>query len=364
MNRKSFFHTILPAGLGVLLGPNALASANASKHPHKTSIPRYLHAGDTIAITCPASPMEAAEAADCVNMLQAWGFKVKMGSTLNKKWQHFGGTDAERAQDMQALMDDEEVSAILFARGGYGVMRMMDQLNWKRFARHPKWLVGFSDITAFHCHLNTHFGIPTIHADMAGGFSDTEDPSATSIKNTLTGKKTEYSFDGCHFNRDGSAKGLLVGGNLSLIYALQASKSELKTDGKILFIEDVGEYNYSVDRMLMNLKRSGKLDKLAGLLVGGFTNMKVESKNEFTMLLEEIIFEKVKEYDYPVCFNFPAGHQRLNLALKLGMPYKLDVAKDTCWLVEQGPPLLTAVKVPRPGDSASADSTELAREVW
>jgi muramoyltetrapeptide carboxypeptidase len=362
MNRKAFLHAIIPASLGIISSPKGFA---ASKHPHKTAIPRYLHSGDTIAITCPASPMEAAEATACIQMLQSWGFKVKIGHTLNKKWQHFGGTDEERAQDMQALIDDETVSAIMFARGGYGVMRMMDKLNWKQFTRHPKWLIGFSDITAFHCHLNTRFGIPSIHADMAGGFGNTEDPSATSIKNILRGKKIDYEFPGCHFNRTGTATGLLVGGNLSLIYALQASKSELKTDGKILFIEDVGEYNYTVDRMLMNLKRSGKLDNLAGLLVGGFTNMKVESKHEFTMLLEEIIYEKVKEYNYPVCFEFPAGHQKTNWALKLGMPYKLEVNKSKCWLVEQGQPPLSAIKVPRLQDRNYTDTTELlSREVW
>lgn len=351
MNRKSFFHTILPAGIGILLGQKTIANAGSAKRPHKTSIPRYLHAGDTIGITCPAGPMEAAEATDCIKMLEGWGFKVKMGTTLDKQWQHFGGTDEERASDLQALLDDDEVAAILFARGGYGVMRMMDKINWKHFARRPKWLIGFSDITAFHCHLNTHYGIPTIHGDMAGGFSELEDPSATSIKNTLTGKRSEYNFEGCVFNRPGKVNGLVVGGNLSLIYAMQASKSELKTDGKILFIEDVGEYNYSVDRMLVNLKRSGKLENLSALLVGGFTSMKVETKNEFTMLLEQIILEKVQEYNYPVCFNFPAGHQRTNLALKLGMPYSLEVGMDTSWLIEQGPDLLSALKLSELGEN-------------
>jgi muramoyltetrapeptide carboxypeptidase len=298
--------------------------------------PPYLKAGDFVGVTCPAGSIEYKDAKYCEVMLAKWGLRTKIGDTVGKKLMRFAGTDEERAEDFQRLLDDPYIKAIIFGRGGYGTMRMMDKINWDSFKKNPKWLVGYSDITAFHCHVNRNFRIATLHSRMAGGFGGAEDISETSLKNALTGKLIEYSWKSTVVNRPGRARGELVGGNLSLIYAMQASASELDTTNKILFIEDVSEYKYTVDRMLMNLKRSGKLAQLAGLIVGGFTNTKTEGDGYFKMSMEELIYEKVKEYNYPVCFNFPAGHQSPNLAIKLGMPYYLEVDEKNCKLYEPG----------------------------
>jgi muramoyltetrapeptide carboxypeptidase len=266
--------------------------------------------------------------------------RVSIGKTLNKKWQHFGGTDAERAADMQQLLDDKNISAILFGRGGYGAIRILD-----------------------HSHIHTNFNIPTIHGTMACSFSKNAVTSTHTLHDVLFGKKIEYDIAGSPFNKPGKANGILTGGNLSLIYAMQASESELNTDGKILFIEDVGEQIYSIDRMLMNLKRSGKLEKLAGLIVGGFTNIKTDAKNDFTMSIEEIILEKIKSYNYPVCFNFPAGHQQDNRAFKLGLPYSLAVSIDSSWLYEQNHNTLSVIRLKDHSTTTSVDSNNISQNL-
>jgi muramoyltetrapeptide carboxypeptidase len=204
--------------------------------------------------------------------------------------------------------------------------------------------------------VHTQFGIPTIHADMVNGFNGLEDASSRSLHQALTGQRTEYNFEGYTLNRGGQSSGQLVGGNLSLIYAMQASPSELKTEGKILFIEDVSEYKYTVDRMMMNLKRSGKLKNLAGLIVGGFTATKEDTEVNYPMTMEEIIMEKVQEYNYPVCFHFPAGHQKINLALKLGMHYNLYVTDATCSLSEVADPHPVIPPATRYSDSIQSET--------
>jgi muramoyltetrapeptide carboxypeptidase len=361
VNRKHFLQTILPVGLGAFFLKNAWAFSDPVIQPVWSFTPKYLQPGDTIAITCPASPLDAEEARNCVNALKSWGYKIKMGQTVGDHWQRFGGTDEERAADLQACLDDDNVAAVLFGRGGYGVMRIMDKINWEKFALKPKWLVGYSDITAIHCHVNAVYGIPTLHADMANGFNGTEDQALLSMKRALSGGIINYTFPGYEGNKSGLVTGELVGGNLSLIYAMQASKSELKTDGKILLIEDVSEYKYTVDRMLMNLKRSGKLENLAALAVGSFTATKTDTETSFPMSIEEIIYDKVKEYSYPVCFHFPAGHQRLNLALKLGVNYQFTVGRSSCNLTEV--PLQQIKKIETPLLPDSLQAAELMNNV-
>ena len=327
----------MPAGIGVALAKPLLGHPFKISDPVKPAnyvAPPYLKPGDTIAITCPAGPADIEDLQPCLNALQNWGYKVRFGNTVGKKWQRFGGTDDERAADMQRLINDKTVDAIMFGRGGYGIMRMMDSINWDSFVQHPKWLIGYSDITAFHCHVNNVLGIPTLHADMGNGFGPDDDIAADSLQQVLRGKPINYTVGGFSKNRAGTATGKLVGGNLSLIYAMQGSKSAIETEGKILVIEDVSEYKYTVDRMLMNLKRSGKLDNLAGLIVGGFTATKADTEGNFPMSMEEIIFEKVKEFEYPVCFHFPCGHQKENLALKLGVNYSLSITKNKVSLME------------------------------
>ncbi len=356
MNRKHFFAKLLPATLAGLWSKELLAFP--AEHPHAGKIPRYLKKGDTIGITCPASPMELGDVKYCVEALHGWGYKVRFGKTIGLHWQRFAGTDEERAADLQHMLDDREIDAILFGCGGYGVMRIIDKINWKKFAAKPKWLIGFSDITAFHCHINTVFGIPTIHADMANGFGGSLDNSAFTLKEAMEGKRTSYELPNHMKNRTGSDKGQLVGGNLSLICAMQGSKSELNTEGKILFIEDRGEYKYNIDRMMMNLKRGGKLSKLAGLVVGAFTASKESEEITYTMTVEEIIYEKVKEYGYPVCFNLPAGHQTENWALKLGLHYHLNVQNNGSWLKEVKTSSQTPLKKVQVGTTPVLDSVK------
>jgi len=360
MKRKHFLQSFIPAALGSVLFKQAFALPDpVTDLPMK--MPAYLKPGDTIGITCPAGPMMADELKLCRKALDSWGFNIKFGDTINKKWQRFGGTDEERAADLQALLDDENINAILFGRGGYGVIRMMDKINWAGFAQKPKWLVGYSDITAFHCHVHSMYSIPTIHADMGNGFNSIEDDASLSLKNMLMGNKQEYRAPGHQMNRAGTVSGKVVGGNLSLLVAMQGSKSALNTAGKILFIEDVSEYKYTIDRMMMNLKRSGMLDNPAAVVFGGFTATKADSEEEFPMAVEDILYEKVKEYDYPVCFHFPAGHQRLNLALKLGCNYTLDVSKTNI-LLKEAHATSTIIELPNISDSTfspTLDSTKI-----
>jgi muramoyltetrapeptide carboxypeptidase len=273
----------------------------------------------------------------CCNTLEKWGLKVKFGKTVGKRWQRFGGTDEERLEDFQELIDDPSVKAIIFGRGGYGTMRIIDKVNWDNFKKQPKWLVGYSDLTVVHLHIHANLNVSTIHGDMSNGFSNNaSDSSCTSMKKALFGDKMEYLVKSFDMNRNGKACGKLVGGNLTIVNACNASKSDVNTTGKILFIEDVSEFKYSIDRMMMSLKRSGKLDKLAGLVVGEFTATRKDEEDTFDMRVEEIIWDKVKEYDYPVCFHFPAGHIAQNRALKMGIEYELHVGKLMVSLAETG----------------------------
>lgn len=299
-------------------------------------IPAYLQPGDTIGIVCPAGFMAKEKAQTCINVLQEWGYKVKVGKTLGSdSANYFSGTDEERLQDLQQMIDDDTVQAILCGRGGYGVGRIIDRINFKSFRKKPKWIIGFSDITVLHAHIYSNYKIATMHAPMAAAFNDEgfRNEYVQSLKKAIEGKKTRYSCAPHEFNQKGEAVGELVGGNLALLANITGTPSQLKTKGRILFIEDVGEYLYSIDRMFYQLKRSGQLEKLAGLILGGFTDMK-DTERPFGKTLDEIIHELVKEYDYPVCFNFPVSHGKENYALKVGVGYKLKVGANKVTLEE------------------------------
>ena len=344
MKRKDFLQRLAAASTGLLFTKFGWSRPDPILPTLSALTPPYLKPGDTIGITCPASPMEVEDLQQCTTAIERWGLKFRYGNTVNAHWERFGGTDADRATDLQQMLDDDKINVILFGRGGYGVMRMMDKLNWSKFMKKPKWLVGYSDITAIHCQVHNVCGIPTIHADMGNGFGDEEDASSLSLKKMLMGEMQPYRADPFALNRYGEAWGKLVGGNLSLVTAMLGSPSALNTNGKILFIEDVSEYKYTVDRMMLMLKRSGLLSNLAGLVVGGFTAVKKDEeeiepiKDKFLMTIEDIICEKVAEYSYPVCFRFPAGHQKVNLALKLGASYHLQVDGTQTLLAEGTPP--------------------------
>ena len=239
------------------------------------------------------------------------------------------------------MLDDEKVSCILCARGGYGFIRIIDSLHFKKFTKKPKWIIGFSDITVLHSHLNANFGIASIHSKMCNSFpddwakaDDVQKESIESIKKCLVGEKMKYTITPNAKNKTGIAYGELVGGNLKTIESLSGSKSDIDTTGKILFVEDTGEYLYSLDRMFWNLKRSGKLNKLSALLIGGFKIKKDDVGEEFGKSIEEIVLEKVAAYNYPVCFDFAVGHQKNNFALKCGVQHKLSVHLNECMLIE------------------------------
>ena len=299
-------------------------------------IPPYLQPGDTIGIVCPAGYMSVEKAQSCMNVLQEWGYKIKIGKTVGgDSSNYFSGTDEERLQDFQQMLDDDEVKAVFCARGGYGIGRIIEKIEFKKFKKNPKWITGFSDVTVLHAHIHSNYKICTLHAPMASAFNNGEESNefVRSLKNALTGKKAKYQCAFHEFNKKGAAVGELVGGNLSLLAHLTGTFSDIKTKGKILFLEDVGEYLYSIDRMMFQLKRNGKFDKLAGLIIGGFTDLK-DTERPFGKTVYEIIHAMVKEYDYPVCFGFPVSHEKENYALKIGAGYKLSVGKNKASLEE------------------------------
>lgn len=301
-----------------------------------TKTPPALQPGDTIGITCPAGYMALEKAQSCINTLREWGYRVIIGKTLgSKSTTYFSGTDEERREDFQAMLDDDAVKAILCGRGGYGAGRIIDALDFSRFKKNPKWIVGFSDITVFHCHIYGNYKITTLHAPMAAAFNDggAKEKYVFSLKHALEGGKGKYECAPHPLNRPGTAIGELVGGNLTLLSNMVGTVSDFKTKGRLLFIEDTGEQLYKIDRMMYQLKRSGKLQKLAGLIVGGFSDTS-DTDRPFGKTVYEIIREAVAEYDYPVCFNFPVSHEKENLALKVGAGYKLKVGKNKTTLEE------------------------------
>jgi muramoyltetrapeptide carboxypeptidase len=299
-------------------------------------IPPYLQPGDTIGMVCPAGFMAPERMQTCIDTLQAWGYSVKKGKTLSSSSSnYFSGSDEERLSDFQQMLDEDSVKAILCARGGYGVGRIIDNIDFKKFKKYPKWIIGYSDITILHSHIYRNLKIATLHAPMAGAFNDGgyNNQYVQSLKNVLEGKKIRYEIPGHKGNRKGEAVGELIGGNLSLLTHLTGTASDSKYKGRILFLEDIGEYLYNIDRMLHQLKRSGKLDKLAGVIIGGFTDTK-DTERPFGKTAYEIISEIFNEYDYPICFGFPVSHEKENFALKVGMGYKLKVSKSRVTLEE------------------------------
>jgi muramoyltetrapeptide carboxypeptidase len=296
--------------------------------------PPYLKKDSVIGITCPSGYVSADRVSFAIESLKLWGFQVKVGNTIGTEHFYFSGNDDARLHDLQQMLDNPEIDAILMGRGGYGMSRIIDRIDFTGFLKHPKWICGFSDITVLHSHIHTAFGIPTMHSPMCGAFKP-DTLNTDYIKNfyaALTGESLFYHTTPSPYNRKGTAEGVLVGGNIAILAHLTGSASDIDTDGKIIFIEDIGEYLYNVDRMMLNLKRSGKLSKLKGLIVGGLTDMQ-DTERPFGQSIEDIIADKVKEYHYPVCFNFPVGHQDVNFTLKLGMPHKMMVT-DQCGQLE------------------------------
>jgi muramoyltetrapeptide carboxypeptidase len=288
--------------------------------------PPYLQPGACIGITCPSAYVSVERVAPAVAILESWGYRAKLGKTVGSEHNYFSGTDAQRLADLQEMLDDREVDAILMGRGGYGMSRIIDDLNFSAFIQRPKWICGFSDITVLHNHLQNNFGMASLHSPMCGALKPQTMQAAhiLNFKDALAGKELEYHVPPSSFNRLGNTTGVLTGGNLAILAHLTGSVSEVDTTNKILFIEDIGEYLYNADRLLLNLKRAGKLKNLKALIVGDFTDMQ-DTDRPFGQGIEEIIYNIVKEYHYPLCFNFPVGHADINYTLTLGAEHRLQV---------------------------------------
>ena len=287
--------------------------------------PPPLQAGDRIGIVSTARKITEAELQPALKTFADWGLEVVLGKNLFAVYHQFAGTDRQRLADLQDMLDDPEIKAIVCARGGYGTARIIDDLNFKMYSVKPKWIVGFSDVTVLHSHIHTHCGTETLHAIMPLTFPGTPE-AMESLRKALFGEPISYELDPHPFNREGSCSGQLVGGNLSILYSINNTPSDIDTTGNILFIEDLDEYLYHIDRMMLSLRRSGKLENLAGLIVGGMTKMN-DNEVPFGKNAYEIIAETVKNYTYPLIFNFPAGHISDNRVLIIGRRSEMTVSE-------------------------------------
>lgn len=292
--------------------------------------PEYLKPGDKIGIVATARKVSIDEINPAIKVFESWGLNVELGKYLFEEDNQYAGCDDLRLADLQQMLDNPEIKAVICARGGYGTVRIVDRLDFTAFTARPKWIAGYSDITVLHSHIHRHFGIETIHATMPLNFPANGGPSASveALRKCLFGEAPDYRIEPGLLSRKGHANGKVVGGNLSILYSLSGTSSDIDTEGKILFIEDLDEYLYHIDRMMMNLKRSGKLEQLAGLVVGGMTQMR-DNTIPFGKTAEEIIAEAVSNYKYPVLFGFPAGHQNENMPLILGREAVLDVSDSS-----------------------------------
>jgi len=290
-------------------------------------IPPYLKPGDRIRIISPAGKVQKDKILPGIQLLQDEGYEVLIGKHVFDKHFQYAGTDQQRATDLQEAINDPVTKAILCARGGYGTVRIIEKLDFSELLKNPKWLIGFSDVTVLHAVLNK-LGLASIHGSMPGFFLEAKKTTRSflSLIEVLSSGRSQCEVASHQMNRKGISSGELVGGNLSLLYCLQGTPWQLDTSGKILIIEDVGEYLYHLDRMMQNLKMTGQLRNLAGMVVGGFTEMK-DNESPFGKTASEIILEAVSGYNFPVCFDFPIGHIPKNLAVMLGGRYQLEVAE-------------------------------------
>ena len=297
-------------------------------------LPPSLKKGDSIGITCPAGYLPLERAQKCIHTLQDWGYTVMLGKTVGSaSVNYFSGTDDDRRDELQAMLDDPQIKAILFGWGGYGCSRIIDQLNFSQFKKNPKWLIGFSDITLIHSHVISNFNIATIHSPMAAAFNLKKNDTTyiDRLRDCLKGKKYQIDTAPHSMNKKGKVTGPLIGGNLALLTHAIGTKSDIDTKGKILFLEDVGEYLYNTDRMLQQMKRAGKLKHLAGLIYGGFTDTK-DTERPFGKAIHQILLEAVAEYDYPVCLNFPISHEYTNYPVIIGSMHELNITKKNVTL--------------------------------
>ena len=293
--------------------------------------PNYLQKGDTVAIVSTARKIASDQIIAAIKLLEKWGLNVVIGNTIGLEIHQFAGNDEARINDFQQMLKNPKVKAIWCARGGYGTVRLVDKLDFSAFKKHPKWIIGYSDITVLHSHIH-NLGVETLHATMPINIVNNSKEALETLKKSLFGKNLSYEIPTSENNKLGSAAGEIVGGNLSVLYSLLGSKSSIKTDGKMLFIEDLDEYLYHVDRMMMQLEYKGLLKQLKGLVVGSMTKMK-DNDIPWGKDALEIIEDAMKPYAIPLVFDFPAGHIPDNRALIFGSKVVLEVNKDKTKLV-------------------------------
>jgi len=320
-------------------GRTALSAQNNGSKTHKKLIqPPYLKAGDTVAIVAPSGILENrnAEVQQAVDLLKSWGLHAVIGKHVFSQAHHFAGTDDERCEDFQKALDDPTISAIWCARGGYGSVRILDKLDYTKFRKHPKWLIGYSDISALHNQMHNE-GYESIHAMMCTSLS--EDGKEEGMKETIAtfkdaifGKPLSYTLEGSKYNRVGTATAPLVGGNLTVLHTMLGSNTSIDTSGDILFIEEIGEYKYHIDRMLQSLKRAGYFDHCKGVIVGDMTKLR-KNTTLWGSSIEQLIVDALSDYDFPIAFNMHAGHEDDNRAMILGRTIKLVVGKDKSTIV-------------------------------
>ncbi len=301
--------------------------------------PPYLKQGDTIAVVAPAGILRGRKATvdKAKKLAESWGLKVILGKNMFNQNNHFAGTDNERCQDFQDALDNPNIKAIWSARGGYGSVRILDKLDFNKFKKSPKWIIGYSDITAFHNHIH-NLGVETIHGMMATSLEEKSEEiieTIASFKKALFGEGLKYVFADNELNRKkrlniSELKGQLIGGNLAILTSMLGSKSQLNTEGKILFIEEIGEYKYSIDRMLQSLKRAGYFTKVKAIIVGDMSLIKKNS-TKWGSSIEQLILDVIPQ-DIPVLFGFPAGHEADNRALIFGRNVTLEVDMENCLL--------------------------------
>ena len=296
-------------------------------------IPKKLEAGDKIGIISTARKINVEELSPAIKTLESWGLKVVCGINLFQEEDQFSGTVEQRTADLQGMIDDNSIKAILCARGGYGTVQIIDFIDFTNLKINSKWIVGYSDVTVLHSHLN-NLGIASLHATMPINFKSNTKKSLSSLKNSLFGNLNSIECKAHPLNKFGKIEGDIVGGNLSILYSLLGSDSDIDTTGKILFIEDLDEYLYHIDRMMMNLKRNGMLGKLKGLIVGGMSDMN-DNSIPFGKTAEQIILEYTKNYDFPICFGFPAGHLSDNRCVRLGINSVLEISKNGVSLCQE-----------------------------
>lgn len=319
-------------------GKNTLLAQNDALQKQDITLkqPPYLKAGDTVAIVAPSGILKnrTDEVQQAQKLLKSWGLHSIIGDHVFNKANHFAGTDDERCEDLQKVLDDPKIRAIWCARGGYGMVRILDKLDWSSFKEKPKWIIGYSDITALHNDIH-NLGFESIHAMMCTSLQDdlnSIEVTVSTFKDAVFGNSLSYILEGSEYNKTGNSSGQLVGGNLTILHTMLGSKSSIDVAGKILFIEEIGEYKYHIDRILQSLKRAGYFNDCKGVVVGQMTKLR-KNTTLWGTSIEQLILDALSDYNFPIAFNMPAGHEKENRALILGRNIELIVTKDQSKLI-------------------------------